>query len=519
MAATGPLNREHLFLQRRWAREVRIGDTPLGAGHPVRVQSMTNTDTSDVRATLEQSIRLVEAGCEYVRVTVPSLREIESLRALKKGLREAGFSTPLIADVHFNPKVAEEAARIVEKVRINPGNYTDGSDPAHELERIRVRLLPLIAICREYGTAIRVGTNHGSLSERIMHLYGDTPQGMAVSAMEFVRIFHAEGFHQLVLSMKASHTGIMMASTRLLVQMLSAEQMDYPIHLGVTEAGAGEDGRIRSAVGIGALLQEGVGDTIRVSLTGPPEEEIPVAKTLVAYASRSLSLPAPSSPLRVVRREISDIEEKHLFWRKEGFRAPGGAAGLVDWAENLPVSEVTRVLREARSEKPGLPLVVKRGYSGASLPDFQCKASFDLGSLLSEGVVDGLWLFDTDSRLTPETVADTTLNILQACRLRMSRTEYISCPSCGRTLFDIALAAEQIRLETGHLKGVKIAIMGCIVNGLGEMADADYGYVGAGRGKISLYKGKTLVKRNMPQEEAVAALVALLKENGDWRDP
>lgn len=497
-----------------------IGNLPLGGAHPVRVQSMTNTDTSDVKATLAQTIRLIEAGCEYVRVTVPSLREVESLQRLKKGLREAGFSTPLIADVHFNPKVAEEAARVVEKVRINPGNYTDSrSDHSGELERVRLRLLPLIAICRDFGTAIRVGTNHGSLSQRIMHQYGDTPQGMAESAMEFVRIFHAEGFHQLVLSMKASHTGIMMASTRLLVQMLAAEDMDYPIHLGVTEAGAGEDGRIRSAVGIGALLQEGVGDTIRVSLTGPPEEEIPVAKMLVTYGFESLSLPPFPTPLRGVRQTITAVEEKHLFWRKEDYRAPGGEAIVLSWPEKSPVREMARVLREARSAISGMPLVVKRGYRGEPLPDFQCKAAFDLGSLLTEGLIDGLWLFDTDNRLSADILAQTTLNILQACRLRMSRAEYISCPSCGRTLFDIAEAAGRIRSKTAHLKGLKIAVMGCIVNGLGEMADADYGYVGAGPGKISLYKGKSLVRRNLGEEEAVDALVALLKEHGDWREP
>ena len=374
---------------------------------------------------------------------------------------------------------------------------------SNELERIRLRLLPLIAVCRQYGTALRVGTNHGSLSDRIMQRYGDTPRGMAESAMEFLRIFHAEGFHQLVLSMKASHTGIMIASTRLLVERMAAEQMDYPLHLGVTEAGAGEDGQIRSAVGIGALLQEGVGDTIRVSLTGPPEEEIPVAKMFVNYAARAMALPQGGDRLRPVVAAVSEVEEKSLFWRREGFRAPGGEAFLLEWEGNHSVSEVAGLLREARRKTPQLPLVVKRGYMEPLLHDFQCKAAFDLGALLTDGLVDGLWLYDQSGLLAPGRVAETALNILQACRLRMSRAEYISCPSCGRTLFDIAGAAARIRSKTEHLKGVKIAIMGCIVNGLGEMADADYGYVGAGPGRISLYKGKSLVRRNLREEEAV----------------
>jgi len=358
---------------------------------------MTNTNTLDTEATIAQSIRIIEAGGEYVRITAPGIREAEHLAVIKKELHRRGYNNPLIADIHFNPKAAETAARIVEKVRINPGNYVDKklsslktyteSEYAAELELIHKRLLPLIKVCKEYGTAIRIGSNHGSLSDRIINRYGNSPQGMVESAMEFLRIFEAENFNQVVLSMKASNVRVVIESTRLLVERMAQENMLYPLHLGVTEAGEGEDGRIKSAVGIGTLLMDGIGDTIRVSLTEPPEAEIPVA-----------------------------------------------------------------------------------------------------------------------------------LNILQACRLRMSKPEYISCPSCGRTQFDIQTAAAKIRERTSHLIGLKIAIMGCIVNGPGEMADADYGYVGAGPGKITLYKQREVMKRNIPEEHAVDELIKLIKANGDWKD-
>ena len=380
---------------RRKTHTVHIGDFPLGSNYPVRVQSMTNTSTMDTEATVTQSIRIIEAGGEYVRIAAQGVQEAEHLAVIKKELHRRGYRNPLIADVHFNSKAAETAARIVEKVRINPGNYVDrksavpktytNSDYSAELERIHVRLLPLIKICKEYGTAIRIGSNHGSLSDRIVNRYGDSPQGMVESAMEFLRIFEAEQFNQVVLSMKASSVRVVIESTRLLVERMAQENMFYPLHLGVTEAGEGEDGRIKSAIGIGSLLMDGIGDTIRVSLTEAPEAEIPVA-----------------------------------------------------------------------------------------------------------------------------------LNILQACRLRMSKPEYISCPSCGRTQFDLPSTAAKIREWTSHLKGLKIGIMGCIVNGPGEMADADYGYVGAGPGKITLYKQHEVMKRNIPEERAVEELINLIKENGDW---
>jgi (E)-4-hydroxy-3-methylbut-2-enyl-diphosphate synthase len=365
---------------RRLTHTVHIGDIPIGSEFPVRLQSMTNTNTMDTEATVSQAIRIIEAGGEYVRITAQTAAEANHLAIIKKELHRRGYTNPLIADVHFSPQVAEIAARIVEKVRINPGNYTKNLEQMHD------KLLPLIQICKQYGTVIRIGSNHGSLSERIVERYGNSPQAMVEAAMEFVQVFEAENFNQLVLSMKASNLHTVIAATRLLAQRLSSENLHYPLHLGVTEAGAGEDGRIKSAVGIGSLLMDGIGDTIRVSLTEPPEDEIPVA-----------------------------------------------------------------------------------------------------------------------------------LNILQACRLRMSRAEYISCPSCGRTLFDIQTTANEIRKRTEHLIGLKIAIMGCIVNGPGEMADADYGYIGAGKGKITLYKQKQVIKRNIPENQAVEELIAIIKENGDWR--
>jgi len=378
---------------------IRIGDIPMGGNHPVRVQSMTNTDTMDTESTVAQAIRMIEAGCEYVRIAVPGRKEVENLKDIRKKLFKNGYKTPLIADVHFNPKIAEMAAEIVEKVRINPGNYTDKTEMLdagywmldknyqEELENIARKLNPLLKICKMNGTAIRIGTNHGSLSHRIMERYGDTPLGMVESALEFARICEDQGFHEIVLSMKSSSTRVMIQANRLLVERMKQEKMDYPIHLGVTEAGAGEDGRLKSAIGIGSLLADGIGDTIRVSITETPEKEIPVA-----------------------------------------------------------------------------------------------------------------------------------YGILQSVGIRITKTEYISCPSCSRTLFDIEEAVEQVKAKTSHLKGLKIAIMGCIVNGPGEMADAHYGYVGTGKEKINLYKGQSLVKKNVDAGEALEELIALIKENGDWQE-
>jgi (E)-4-hydroxy-3-methylbut-2-enyl-diphosphate synthase len=389
------MGQENVY-QRFLTRVVNVGDVPMGGEYPVRVQSMTNTDILDTKATVAQAIRMIEAGCEYVRIAVPFMKEIANLRIIRDELRRQGYKTPIIADVHFHASIAEEAARIVEKVRINPGNYLPPTVTRHQspvttseqiFEEINNRFLPLLTICKNHGTAIRIGVNHGSLSSRILEQYGDTPEGMVESAMEFARICDHHSFHNLVLSMKASNTRVMIASNRLLVERLRQTGMNYPIHLGVTEAGAGEDGRIRSAIGIGSLLSDGIGDTIRVSLTEDPEFEIPVA-----------------------------------------------------------------------------------------------------------------------------------YNILQATGVRISKAEFVACPSCGRTQYNIQAALEKIKEHTSHLKGIKIAVMGCIVNGPGEMADSHYGYVGAGRGKITLYKGKSAVRKNLDESQAVEALVNLIKESGDWID-
>jgi len=380
-------------------RIVNIGNVPLGGHHPIRVQSMTNTDTLDTNATVAQAIRMIDAGCEYVRIAVPGIMEAENLRNIKNKLHKRGYNPPLIADVHFNPNIAEISAAIVEKVRINPGNYTDRKrklDPGYwmldtnytrELDEVAKRIAPLISICKEHGTAIRIGANHGSLSDRIMERYGDTPEGMVESALEFARICRGFDFYELVLGMKASNVRVMIAANRLLVERMKEEQMNYPIHLGVTEAGSGEDGRIKSAIGIGSLLTDGIGDTIRVSITEDPEKEIPVA-----------------------------------------------------------------------------------------------------------------------------------YGILQATGVRITKTEFISCPSCARTLFNIQEVLEKVKACTGHLKGLKIAVMGCIVNGPGEMADADYGYVGAGKGKVMLYKRQELVKKNVDEAVALEELIVLIKESGDWKE-
>ena len=523
-------------------RIVQIGDLPLGGDHPVRLQSMTSTSTLDTEATVSQCIRIFEAGADYVRITTPGTREAENLLAIRSRLHLAGFHNPLIADIHFNPAAAETAARIVEKIRINPGNYADPRNLAksaytesqykEELERIHARILPLIKICKEYGTAVRIGTNHGSLSERIVNRFGDTPEGMAESAMEFVRIFEQEGFHSLVLSMKASNTLIMIRSTRLLVQRMQAEGMNYPIHLGVTEAGEGEDGRIRSAVGIGTLLQEGIGDTLRVSLTEEPEFEIPVAKSILKCCQERQPVCVSASPLPLLR----DAEEKKFFWNKASFRAPekaflksideadpeaSGAQNIVWVASGTgrhPSDDWKRQLNHYREWGLQGPVILKRTYTFPDLETLQLQTACDFGPMLEKDLAQGIWIDVPEDILNAESVRSTALNILQACRVRMSKPEYISCPSCGRTLYNIQKTAAEIRKRTSHLTGLKIGIMGCIVNGPGEMADADYGYVGAAPGKVSLYKGKELIRKNIPASGAVEALIELIKASGDWRE-
>lgn len=627
-------------------REVLIGDVPLGANNPIRIQSMTTTDTLDTLATVEQSIRMIKAGCEYIRITAPSIKEAQNLENIKKELRKRGYSTPLIADIHYTPNAAELAARIVEKVRVNPGNYADKkkfetidySDATYqsELDRIRKRFIPLIKICKEYGTAMRIGTNHGSLSDRILSRYGDTPLGMVESALEFLRICEDEGYYNIVLSMKASNTLVMVQAYRLLVNKMIESNRNYPLHLGVTEAGDGEDGRIKSAVGIGTLLEDGIGDTVRVSLTEEPEFEIPVAKTLVARRGLMVGSSKPNeqqatplnlnseiyNPFEYSKREsieVSNIGNKNvprviadyskrgnkitpanLFavgynyseqldkWNltdqacdyifagdtKIDFQIPGTLALIYNYSTWTTLQNKTRccpfftfddfiiakeqselnfvkididtllknkktiqgfknnivLILETSSEQGmteqrmamielaklncQLPVIIKRSYSNINNDAFQLYSSTDLGALLIDGFGDGIWLDAPDCNL--QLVNSTSFGILQATRTRISKTEYISCPSCGRTLFDLQETTAKIRNRTDHLKGVKIGIMGCIVNGPGEMADADYGYVGTGVGKITLYKGKEVVQRNIASEKAVDALIDLIKTNGDW---
>lgn len=619
-------------------REVTIGDIPLGGSNPIRIQSMTTTDTMNTTATVEQTIRMVEAGCEYVRITAPSMKEAKNLENIKKELRARGYTVPLIADIHFTPNAAELAARIVEKVRVNPGNYVDkkkfelieytDADYAEELDRIREKFTPLVKICKEYGTAMRIGTNHGSLSDRIMSRYGDTPFGMVESAMEFLRICEDNNYHNIVLSMKASNTQVMVQAYRLLINRMEAEGMNYPLHLGVTEAGDGEDGRIKSAVGIGTLLEDGIGDTIRVSLTEEPEFEAPVAIALAKrYDNRSNHAPIkeiediPIDPFSYTRRSsdeyigiggsnvprvVADISgmkisnpadlaaigyyydepsdkwnmvdtapdfiymaenplpfdipnglrtiytakywklnnlfgKGHPLYSFDEWKAAKDDAPLFSFVQMKPedlTQENLTLLKNASSiipvfatdnehAMPALrriffdflsaeihhPVIIRRHYEEEPEP-FRIHSSTDLGGLLIDGFGDGAWI--TASSQTPAESNRITFGILQAARVRISKTEYIACPSCGRTLFDLVETTDKIRKRTEHLKGVKIAIMGCIVNGPGEMADADYGYVGSGPGKITLYRGKEVVKRNVITENAVDELIELIREDGNW---
>lgn len=454
---------------RRKSWETKVGNVVIGGDAPIRVQSMTTTQTTDTDGSVEQAIRIIDAGGELVRLTTQGTREAENLKNIKASLLEKGYSTPLVADVHFNPNVADVAAKFVEKVRINPGNYVDpartfkeleytDSEYAAEIDKIRARFIPFLNICKENGTAIRIGVNHGSLSDRIMCRYGNTPAGMVESCMEFLRICVAENFLNVVLSIKASNTVVMVQTVRLLVQEMQKENMAFPVHLGVTEAGEGEGGRIKSAVGIGALLAEGIGDTIRVSLSEAPEKEIPVARKLVAYA-------AESAEKRAVAK-----------------------AGIKDETIYLD-------------------------YNESCLEDLQLKAAMDAGALLIDGYAKDLIIKNSNNHISAEQLVNTANAILQAARIRFTKPEYISCPGCGRTLYNLEETIAKIKQATSHLVGVKIAIMGCIVNGPGEMADADFGYVGAGRGKISLYKGKDCVEKNIPEEDAVKKLLNLIENS------
>ncbi len=643
-------------------REVYIGDIPLGGNNPIRIQSMTTTDTMNTIATVEQTIRMVNAGCEYVRITAPSINEAKNLEVIKKELKNRGYNVPLIADIHFTPNAAELAARIVEKVRINPGNYIDkkkfdlieytDAEYQEEIERIRERFTPLVKICKEYGTAMRIGTNHGSLSDRIMSRYGDTPLGMVESAMEFLRICEDENYYNIVLSMKASNPQVMVQAYRLLINKMEQEGMNYPLHLGVTEAGGGEDGRIKSALGIGTLLEDGIGDTIRVSLTEDPEFEAPVAIAIAnRYKERENHKPIkeieeePIDPFNYNKRKtfetlsignnnvprvVSDFSRRKISSPKDlidigytydestdkwslsdtaadliylgdnilPFNCPNGLNAIYDYKvwlklENpynsypifsskefieetkksdslnfvlLQIDDLTdaflnkikndktvvlvletnnthgmaeqrRVFFELLENEVQNPVIIKREYSDITFEDIQLYSSTDLGALLIDGFGDGVWIavnrlksseeksgsyvksFIKKTESKEKIINRLLFNVLQAARQRISKTEYIACPSCGRTLFDLQETTEMIRKRTEHLKGVKIAIMGCIVNGPGEMADADYGYVGSGIDKITLYREKNIIRRNIPAKNAVDELIDLIKEDGKWVEP
>ena len=643
----------------RWkTREIQIGDIPMGGDNPIRIQSMTTVDTMDTLGSVEQTIRMVEAGCEYVRITAPSIKEAQNLANIKNELRKRGYKVPLVADIHFTPNAAEVAARIVEKVRVNPGNYADKkkfdqlsyTDAAYqlELERIYHKFTPLVKICKEYGTAMRIGTNHGSLSDRIMSHYGDTPEGMVESAMEFIRMCEDLNFYNLCISMKSSNPQVMVKAYRLLVEKMVSENMNYPLHLGVTEAGDGEDGRVKSAVGIGTLLEDGLGDTVRVSLTEEPEREAPVAIALVdRYSKRKINLEKipqeeiiqlssenQNSPYlsqevntfiggSLVPRIVIDISNENLkdaqILAKVGYRYDmlldkyhmgEQSVDFVYLGDHLPSFNMPANLKQVynfstwsqlqdktnihplytleefahttdkdpvlnmikirnkdlisplfeslqldktvvfildTSHMHGMadqrqffrnlqeigidpPVIIKRSYDRAAfsgpLGDFmnpeepisklQLYASTDLGALLIDGLGSGIWIDSPATAL--ESIASLSFGILQATRSRISKTEYISCPSCGRTLFDLQETTQMIRSRTNHLKGLKIGIMGCIVNGPGEMADADYGYVGAGPDKVTLYRGQEVVKKNVSSGQALDELIKIIKDDGLWID-
>jgi len=524
----------------------------MGGSFPIRIQSMTSANTMDTQATVKQAIRMIKAGCEYVRITAPGIREAENLAIIKHQLRQSGFRTPLIADIHFNPKAAIVAARIVEKVRINPGNYADpkpkpgfsfnDKEYSEEIERIRERLNPLLSICAEYGTALRIGVNHGSLSERIMARYGDTPEGMVQSALEFINLCRDSGFHNLVLSLKSSNMRVMVQATRLMVSRMMDQGMDYPMHLGVTEAGDGEDGRVISAAGIGALLEDGIGDTIRVSLTEDPELEVPVARAILSrYNQPSLEnkeaessegatfICDPFSYSKRISSATNTIGGNHP--PVVMLSSPAGLV-LVDEHQLETPFEDLKLLRIVSGDTRGIrqcvasmekgqdsrPVIIHKTYPTGDSENFQVNSAIDCGSLLIDGIGDGLWL-EAGTGISRETIQRAAFAILQATRTRITRTMFIACPSCGRTQFNIQESLRVIKARTGHLTGLKIAVMGCIVNGPGEMADADYGYVGSGNGRISLYKGRDVIRKNIPEADAVDVLITLLRENGDWKEP
>lgn len=552
------------MIRRLKTREVKVGKLGIGGDNPVRIQSMTNTDTMNTQATVEQAIRLFDAGCELVRITAPGVKEAKNLAAIKSELNQRGYHFPLIADIHFSPKAAEVAASIVEKVRINPGNYTDrnrgkinftADEYASSLQKIRDNLMPLIKICKQHGTALRIGSNHGSLSDRIIDRYGDTPEGMSEAVMEFARICRDQDFYDIVFSMKSSNTRIMVYATRLLVKKMMDENMNYPVHLGVTEAGNGREGRIKSAVGIGALLSEGIGDTIRVSLTEDPVNEIPVARKIVDYLHQekpaftgdvfeqydyppfeyaprkaewgTWGKPAktpvvigPSGEYPDQKPDIIFDPERLNTWKViqncEVATLAFDGPLLVGSVASPATNDFRGCFSTLNQKQAGNPVMLSKTFDTAG-EDLAVEAAIDFGPLFLDGFGDGIYI-TSKSGQPAESVA-MAFDILQASGARITKTEYIACPSCGRTQYDIQGALKKIREATCHLTGLKIAVMGCIVNGPGEMADADYGYVGMGAGKVALYKGKMQVEKNIPESQAIDTLIDVIKESGDWIAP
>lgn len=513
---------------RRKTVTVRVGNTTIGGQNPVRVQSMTNTSTLDTEASVNQCLAIAEAGADIVRLTAQGVAQARNLGEIKRQLRAKGCGIPLVADIHFNPAAAFEAAVQVEKVRINPGNFVDpgrtfkklsytDEEYAEEIKKISDKLIPFLRLCRENSTAIRLGVNHGSLSDRIMSRYGDTPAGMVESAMEFLRVCRDEDFNDVVISIKASNVVVMTETVRRLVAAMDAEDMHYPLHLGVTEAGDAEDGRVKSAVGIGSLLVDGIGDTIRVSLSEAPENEVPVAHMLLQHidhitSDNAGSVPSPQLPYIMSDRPTPlafgvDFDEQNL---PEGY-------DIVHATRINAVADMRRQFAERFAAGVVAPAIIKISYpDNMNVDSLTLAASVDFGSLLLDGVGDGIWI--DAPHIGRDKIASIELSILQAARRRISKTEYIACPGCGRTMFDLQSVLQTIKAGTSHLKGLKIGVMGCIVNGPGEMADADYGYVGAAAGCVSLYKGKECVVKNIPAEEALPKLVQLIKDNGDWVD-
>lgn len=548
-------NMSEFSYHRRPTLEVRVGNTAIGGNNPVRIQSMASTSTMDTEASVAQARRIVDAGAELVRFTAQGVREAANLGEIRRRLRECGCDVPLVADIHFNPRAAFAAAEQVEKVRINPGNFVDpgrtfrkieytDEEYAAELRRLEEALVPFLKTCRANDTAIRLGVNHGSLSDRIMSRYGDTPAGMVESAMEFLRVCRSHGFDRVVISIKASNVVVMVETVTRLVEAMDAEEMHYPLHLGVTEAGDGEDGRIKSAVGIGALLREGIGDTIRVSLSEEPEAELPVARKIMDYIDLMATAASVEAPrdgrfrlgkgMRRMSREIGAVGGSRL----PVVPAVDGLTGLkvIDAeaviAGKVDIAPDDIILLSGSGEVPGMtleaamnilvaegidnPVILRGVYNGPDADTVRLRSSIDLGALLLKGFADGIEI--VSDALTPDEASRLALAILQSARLRISHTEYIACPGCGRTLFGLQQTLARVKEATSHLKGLKIGVMGCIVNGPGEMADADYGYVGAGVGKISLYKGKECVEKNISAEEAVSHLVELIKKCGDWKE-